>query len=195
MRRICTGLLLVLGLAATQAHAQPKKSDPISAQMEQAKALFAKGEDHFKLGEFDKALEAYKEAYKLSHAPLLLLNMGQCQVKLGEYEEAKHSFEALLREDPNTPYRTEVEGKITEMDRLIAEEIAKQEAASQAMIAASQPIIIEAPVRRKGLMVGGIAGGVLLGGSALTLFLLTRDGDLPPPIPIPDTQIGNFVSF
>ena len=195
MRRICTGLLFVLGLTITEAQAQPKKSEPTNAQMEQAKALFTKGEDHFKLGEFDKALEAYKESYKLSHAPLLLLNMGQCQVKLGQYEEAKHSYEALLREDPGTPYRVEVEGKIVEMDRLIAEEIAKQEATSQAMLAASQPIIIEAPVRRKGLMIGGIAGGVLLGGSALTLFLLTRGDDLPPPVPIPDSQIGNFVSF
>jgi tetratricopeptide (TPR) repeat protein len=196
MKRICTGFMLALGLTITQAQAQQKNNEPTEIQMEQAKALFAKGEDHFKLGEFEKALEAYKESYKLSHAPLLLLNMGQCQVKLEQYEEAKHSYEALLREDPNTLYRVEVEGKIIDMDRLIAEEQAKQEATSQAMLAASQPIIIETPTRRKGLMIGGIAGGVLLGGSALTLFLLTRnDEELPPPIPIPGSQIGNFVSF
>jgi tetratricopeptide (TPR) repeat protein len=194
MKRICASFLLGLCFASTQVQAQPKKPDPVNAQMEQAKALFAQGEDHFKLGEYEKALEAYKESYKLSHAPLLLLNMGQCQVKLNQYEEAKHSYEALLREDPNTVYRAEVEGKIVEMDRLIAEEKAKQEAASQAMLAASQPIIIEAPAPKRGLLIGGIAGGVLLGGSALTLFLLTRD-DGPPPVPIPDSQIGNFVSF
>lgn len=197
MKRLCLGLLLVLGLSSFEAAAQkkgdpPKKPEP---QIEQAKILYQQGEDHFKVGEFEKALEAYKEAYKLSHAPLFLLNMGQCQVKLGQYEEAKHSYEALLREDPNTPYRVEVEGKIVEMDRLIAEEAAKQAAASQAVLAASQPIvIINEPPRKRGLLIGGIAGGVVLGGSALTLFLLSRGDDLPP-IPIPGSEIGTFDSF
>jgi tetratricopeptide (TPR) repeat protein len=201
MKRLCLGLLLMIGLSAevyAQKKGEPKKPDAPKSdpQMEQAKALFAKGEEHFKVGEFEQALEAYKESYKLSKAPLLLLNMGQCQVKLKQYAEAKHSYEALLREDPNTPYRVEVEEKIVEMDRLIAEEKARQEAASQVVIAASQPLVIidQSPPRKKGLLIGGVAGGFLLGGGALTLLLLTRD-DGPPPVPIPGSELGTFDSF
>ena len=87
--------------------------------------------------------------------------------------------------------------KPQDVERIIAEEKAKQEAASQAVLAASQPIVIvnNDPPRKKGLLIGGVAGGIVLGGSALTLFLLTRGDDLPPPIPIPNSELGTFDSF
>lgn len=196
MRTILLTLLLCF-LTFGQAQAQqPPKNPPAQDPMERAKQLHKEGEDYFKLGEFQKALDSYKEGYKLSHKPLFLLNIGQCHFKLGQYEEAKHSYEAMLREDPNTPYRAELEEKIVKMQELIEEERAKQEAAATQMAAMSQPIIINTPAeppKRKGLMLGGIAGGVLLGGAAASYFLFIRDDG--EGLPAPDSALGDKQSF
>jgi tetratricopeptide (TPR) repeat protein len=61
-----------------------------------------RGEAFYKIGEYEKAMNEYREAYLLSKAPLFLLNIAQCYRYMGEYDEAKHNYEALLREDPNT---------------------------------------------------------------------------------------------
>jgi tetratricopeptide (TPR) repeat protein len=141
-----------------------------------AKALFERGEAFYKLGEYEKALNEYRESFLVSKAPLLLLNIAQCYRYLSQYEEAKHNYEAFVREDPNSPYRKEMEGKIAEMETILE---AKRREASKP----PAPLVVtvqgptEEPKRLKPWMLGTGIGAVVLGGSALT-FLLLRD-DLP----------------
>jgi tetratricopeptide (TPR) repeat protein len=171
--------------------AKPKEGSPEANQtsqaqqglnLEKAKELFAQGEDFFKFSQFGKAIEKYQEAYLLSKAPLLLLNLGQCYYHLSQPEEAKHSYEAFIREDPTNPYRAEAEEKIKEMQGLI-----------DARRMASLPLAMQRPgeepsKRKPWLWVG--ASGVLLGGAALTFVLFSNKNSNPT------TELGGqFVDF
>lgn len=67
-------LLLVSLAAAPVAVAQKKPSDEKAAR-----ALFADGQKAYDLGEFDRALTLYSDAYKLKALPGFLFNIAQCR--------------------------------------------------------------------------------------------------------------------
>lgn len=83
--RLAVALCLSLAVVAT---AQPKKS----ADEQAARALFADGQKAYDLGEFDRALTLYSDAYKLKPLPGFLFNIGQCHKQLGNFERAAFFF-------------------------------------------------------------------------------------------------------
>ena len=91
------------------------------APVERAKALFAKGNQHYNLGEFGPALEQYKLAYKTKPLPAFLFNIGQCHRKLGQYAEAVTMYQSYLNGVPNAQNRPLVESLIAESREKIAE--------------------------------------------------------------------------
>jgi tetratricopeptide (TPR) repeat protein len=139
-----------------------------------AKALFERGEAFYTLGEYEKAMNEYREAYLLSKAPLFLLNIAQCYRYMGEYEEAKHNYEALIREDPNTAYKQEVIIKIAEMDAILEAQRKEADNKTPAALVVTVQNPKEAQSKLRPWLIGSGLGAVLLGGSALT-FLLLRD--------------------
>lgn len=88
-RSISSSLALGLCLSlACVALAQPKKN----ADEQAARALFADGQKAYDLGEFERALTLYSDAYKLKSLPGFLFNIGQCHKQLGNYERAAFFF-------------------------------------------------------------------------------------------------------
>lgn len=70
----------------------------------QARQLAKEGQQHYDLGEFDKALEKFSEAYKLKNAPALLFNLAQCHRKLGNWEQSAFFFGRFIdNSNPNAP--------------------------------------------------------------------------------------------
>lgn len=107
------GIVVAVVVAAWAANgrAQPaKQSDPAgkSAKAE-AKKIAAAAKRDYLLGNFARALAAYKRAYDTYPAPGLLFNLGQCHSKLGNWEMAIFSYQAYLRERPDTKNRPVVE--------------------------------------------------------------------------------------
>ena len=137
--------------------------------LEKSKKLFEQGESFFKLGQYDKAILAYQEAYLLSKAPLFLLNIGQCYKNLGQTKEAIHSYEAFIREDPKSPYRAEIEGKIDDLNAYLEQK--QNEVTSLPTIMVNAPV--EKPLNKK-LIVGASAGGAGVLGIGLVFFLVYR---------------------
>lgn len=84
------GLLVGLFLASRLALAAP---DP---EIVRAKALFQQAEVHFSVGEFARALELYKEAYKSKPLPGFLFNIGQCHRNLGQCDKAVFFYKQYL---------------------------------------------------------------------------------------------------
>jgi tetratricopeptide (TPR) repeat protein len=78
--------LALLALAPSVAAAP----DAVTAK---ARALFKQAEVHFSLGEFQAALDGYREAYKLKPLPGLLFNIGQCYRHLRQYDRALFFYE------------------------------------------------------------------------------------------------------
>jgi hypothetical protein len=184
------GVALLLFCCPPFASAQKKKSPNHNSPSSQpsaatvaflnAKALFEQGEAFFRLGEYQSALNKYREAYLISQAPLLLLNIAQCYRYLGQYDEAKHNYEAFIREDPKSPYRKEMQDKILEMETIL--EAKQRELSKVPAYLVSMQAPKEEPKRAKAWMIGtGI--GVVLGGLVLTVLLYHET-------PSPQTDLG-----
>lgn len=123
-------LALVIGIfwgffpSPAPAQGKPPRADKKAEEKEKeekARGLFEEAEAHYNIGEYEVALEGYKEAYLLSKKPALLFNMGQCYRKLERYEEALTTYRSYLREVPNSPIREEVEQHIAEAEGKLAE--------------------------------------------------------------------------
>src|SRR5207237_7920421 len=84
---------------------------------------------HYELGEFDKALEAFKEAYRNVPDPVLLFDLGQCYRQLGEVHEALRSYRVYLLKTPETPHSDEVRGLIDRLQKTHAPPPADPQAA------------------------------------------------------------------
>lgn len=87
--RLAAALLLCLsGTAAAL---------PAPEEAAQAKAHHEMGSRYYNLGEFDKAAEEYKEAYKIVPDPVILFNIGQAY-RLGKnYERANFFYASYVR--------------------------------------------------------------------------------------------------
>lgn len=92
------------------------------ATIAKAKALFAEGNQHYSLGEFDQAMASYSLAYRLKPLPAFLFNIAQCHRKLGHYKEAIAMYQNYLVGVPDAPNKDVVESLIKEAKDRQAEE-------------------------------------------------------------------------
>lgn len=86
----------------------------------QARELFQKAEVHFNLGEFEKALTLYSEAYRLKPLPGFLFNIAQCHRFMERFEDAAFSFRVYLDRAPEAANRADVELLIAQMEQEVA---------------------------------------------------------------------------
>jgi tetratricopeptide (TPR) repeat protein len=176
---------------------------PVAAASEkerEARAHFQTGEAHFKAGAFDDALAAYQAGYDAKPLPGFLVNIAQCQRRLGDLKAARATYQKFVLVAPDSPLLPQVRSMIAEIDALLeksasekpsaaAEEEAKppEPAATPVPAAArrEQPAAVlgapatepraesEAPRRRWWLW--GALGAVVVGG-AVTAFVLSTGG-------------------
>ncbi len=90
--------------------------------VERARALFGQGNQHYNLGEFAKALELYKRAYRVKALPAFLFNIAQCHRKLEQHREAVAMYQSYLVGVPDAPNKTIVESLIAESRGKLVEE-------------------------------------------------------------------------
>ena len=101
---------LVSGLALAAIAASPVEDKVL------AKQHFEAGARHFDLAEYEKALEDFKEAYRLRPDATFLYNIAQCHRKLGHVDEALTFYRNYLRRAPEAPNRGEVERRLQELE-------------------------------------------------------------------------------
>jgi tetratricopeptide (TPR) repeat protein len=124
--------LLLADVSAARAQAPPAAGD--EASQAQARALHQRGMAAYDLGNFDEAIEAFRQAYQLAPAPGLLFNLAQAQRAKGEpgCADALRSYRAYLRALPEASNRDLVSEQIAEMERCVAATERRQAAASSA---------------------------------------------------------------
>jgi tetratricopeptide (TPR) repeat protein len=81
-----------------------------------AKRFFVSGSKHFDLGEYNDALNDFKEGYRLKDDPVFLYNIAQCHRLLNQNTDALRAYKTYLRRAPTAPNRGEVERKITALE-------------------------------------------------------------------------------
>lgn len=170
------------------------------AENTDAKALFERATVQFRLGQFHDAALTYQRVYEIHHDPVLLYNTAQSYRLANEPEKALLFYKSFLSSKPDASNRDEVEGRITELDGIIAEQkratvrppndvtaapplpattttesppATVTEPAAAAPAAASASVVQGGNGRGKKIAGGvllGVAGGALVGGIVTALL-------------------------
>lgn len=106
-----------------------------AVNLPEARRQFKLGGGYFADLQYEKALKAFQESYRLSLKPDLLFNIAQCHSKLGEYEKAIEMFERFLKADPHGGQADAVQGRIKALRQEI--ESQKRRSAEEAYIDSS----------------------------------------------------------
>jgi tetratricopeptide (TPR) repeat protein len=112
--------LVALFACSTSAHAEENVA--------KAKQLYDDAVTEYNLGHYRDALRSFESGYRLKHDASFLFNIAQCQRQVFEYENARRSFQAYLRESPKLPdaRREQVEKLISQMEQAIDEQRNRQ---------------------------------------------------------------------
>jgi len=97
-----------------------------------ARAHFQAGEARFKAGAFDEALAEYQAGYDVLPLPGFLINVAQCQRRLGDLKTARATYQKFVLVAPDSPLLPQVRSMIAEIDGLLAKPEADKPAASEA---------------------------------------------------------------
>lgn len=184
-RTIAIGAALVALLVAGSVGAATPEAERT------ARAHFQAGEARFKAGAFDEALAAYQAGYDVLPLPGFLINVAQCQRRLGDLKTARATYQKFVLVAPDSPLLPQVRSMIAEIDGLLAkpepdEPAEADEAAKPAstltaaaptetpaplLARASDPAPEPAPRRRWWLW--GAIGAVVVGGAVTAVVLST----------------------
>jgi len=85
-----------------------------------ARAHFQAGEAKFKAGAFDEALAEYQAGYDVLPLPGFLINVAQCQRRLGDLKTARATYQKFVLVAPDSPLLPQVRSMIAEIDGLLA---------------------------------------------------------------------------
>lgn len=120
-----------------------------SVTVEKAKALFAEGNQHYNIGEFQPALDLYKLAYRVKPLPAFQFNIAQCHRKLGQHKDAIAMYQAYLVGVPDAPNKDMVESLINESKKAWEQEEARKTQLERDRLAAEQKKAEEARKARE----------------------------------------------
>jgi tetratricopeptide (TPR) repeat protein len=136
-RSIAVSLCLLGLLDAHPASARDRRQS--------ARDSYRRATQHYELGEYQKALDDFKEAYRNRPDPALLFNIGQCYRQLGDAAQALREYRVYLLKDPDGPNREDV---LELINKLVEEADAKttSEAENDDAREAPAPVVAPAPI-------------------------------------------------
>jgi tetratricopeptide (TPR) repeat protein len=137
--------LVGAGQGRAWADETPPAPSASSTDLEEGKARFAAGRVHFDRGDFKAAMDEFQAGFALTRINGFLLNIGVCQRKLGQKQDALDTFEGLLQSEPNLPKRSQVENMIAELKK----ELGKDVVAAPAPAAADPEEAAPSPEEKK----------------------------------------------
>ena len=109
---VAAALIASLPSPAARAASPEKERD--------ARAHFQAGETHFKAGEYEEALTDYQAGYDAKPLPGFLVNIGQCQRRLGDLKAARATYQKFVLIAPDSPLVPQVKSMMAEIDGLLA---------------------------------------------------------------------------
>jgi tetratricopeptide (TPR) repeat protein len=173
------------GAAAPEAR-RPATQAETAKLMEDARAQFEAGNQHYAAGRFHDAIRHFQAGYALVPRPNFLVNLGQSYRKLGDLPRAKEAYVAYVRALPeNSALRDQALQVLAEIEVQLQE----QKGATGPSIGAEPPSVLDpktAPVpplpptadtglQRGTVLALSLAGaGVALGGTGLFFQLRAK---------------------
>lgn len=86
--------VIALATVALAATAAAQEQSPAPDPDVRARELYLRGDRSYAEGDYEGAIQAFRESYRLSGRPLLLYNLANAYERLGRYEEALSSLRA-----------------------------------------------------------------------------------------------------
>lgn len=121
--RTCRASLVAVALLATSAYAKPDEE-----ALREAGKRFRAGDQAYKLGDYAEAIAAFEDAFRLSEDPIVLFNIAQSYRKQFGIDgqrtrlvKARDLYRTFLREVSDPGLRTQAEGLLAEVEKLLAE--------------------------------------------------------------------------
>jgi len=111
---------LALALTLTIAVVPSAAAAPSAAQRD-ARHHFDEGEALYRAGHYAEALAAYQAGYAAQPLPGFLVNIAQCQRRLGDLKAARATYREFVLVAPDSRLVPEVEELIKQLDDLIAD--------------------------------------------------------------------------
>jgi tetratricopeptide (TPR) repeat protein len=109
------------------------------------KQLYEEAIGHYNLGEWQQAIDKFKEAYRKTRDPALLFNLGQCYRQMHDPANALLEYRAFLREVPGTPSREEIERLIKLMEEALDKKPEKLRATDETATESHPPQVLVPP--------------------------------------------------
>jgi tetratricopeptide (TPR) repeat protein len=155
-----------------------------------ARAHFITGQSYYSQNRYQEALNEFKEAYRLSHRPRFLYNIGVCYEHLGQADDAIANYEQYLVEESEAGDRANALERIRTLKQQQREhapaapppaakapEVPPAALTAPAAVAPAEVTGPPKPVYRRGwfwgvlvgsaaVIAGGVAAGVVLGTSS-----------------------------
>jgi tetratricopeptide (TPR) repeat protein len=127
LTRALVGGLLLSGVPASARAAEATVAAVTPTAEEQARARFAEGNLAYDVGDFDKALKLFSEAYRIKPLPGFLFNMAQCHRQLGQFSRAAFFYRRYLSLLPEAPSAPVVQELVQEMEARAREQDARRQ--------------------------------------------------------------------
>lgn len=89
---------------------------------EKARELYRAATHNYDFGEYQQALDGFKEAYQNYEDPAFLFNIAQCHRAIGHKQEAITFYKSYLRNSSDAPNRDEVQKTIADLQAAIDRE-------------------------------------------------------------------------
>jgi tetratricopeptide (TPR) repeat protein len=142
VRILCAGLLLAVASGALAASS--------TANDQKARERYEAGDTALQLGHYDAAIQAFEDAYRLSHRTGILYNIGlayrraySLQGKPEQLRRALEMYDSYLRQAGAVPERAQIEGVAAQLRAQVAA-LDERERLAQLRAAAGSPVLQEA---------------------------------------------------
>jgi tetratricopeptide (TPR) repeat protein len=119
-RRAALSTVVALALAVSSLRAPVALGAPNAAERE-ARRHFAEAELSYRGGHYAEALAKYQAGYAATPLPGFLVNIAQCQRRLGDLKTARATYREFVLVAPDSRLVPEVQTLIKELDTLIAD--------------------------------------------------------------------------
>ncbi len=133
-------LLTLVALSAVAPRAKAREAQPVPDDLALARASSDAGLDKFRQGDYDGALEAFRQSYALAPEPALLFDMAQAHRRKGECQAALDDYRRFLAAvDRQTASQAKVAGHIEKMEACVRDAAATPDSRSDPLAAALSP--------------------------------------------------------
>ena len=118
---MATRIVAIAVVVALFAGLHPAAAETRSVGDTEARQRFADAEVDYKAGRYAEALEKYKLGYNAKPLPGFLVNIAQCQRRLGDLKAARATYREFVLVAPDSRLVPEVKALIGQLDAVIAD--------------------------------------------------------------------------